>query len=157
IELATGTPEASGWPHADAALHALDQFGAPLTIVIDDFHLVTGEQAEDVLAYLVARLPEHVSIVVGTRTALLVDDARLAIVGDVLEIDADDLRFRTWEAEQLLEESYGFLLRPDDVARLTRSVGGWAAGFQLFRLAARDKPPAEQRRLARQASTRSPL
>ncbi|MEQ8439312.1 MAG: winged helix-turn-helix domain-containing protein [Ilumatobacter fluminis] len=157
IESAIGAAPGAAWLHADAALDALDAFEGPLAIVIDDFHLIAGGQAGDVLAHLVERLPAHVSIAVGTRIQPILDDARLQLMDDVLHIDADDLRFRTWEAEQLLDETWGFVLRPDDVARLTRSVGGWAAGFQLFRLAARDRTPAEQRRLARHASTRSRL
>lgn len=157
IEAATGAEPRPEWPHADAALDALDAIDGPLAIVIDDFHLIAGGQAGDVLAHLVGNLPAHVSIAVGTRVEPILDDARLQLMGDVLQIDADDLRFRTWEAERLLDETWGFVLRPDDVARLTRSVGGWAAGFQLFRLAARDRTPAEQRQLARHASTRSRL
>ncbi|MCB0969325.1 MAG: AAA family ATPase, partial [Ilumatobacter sp.] len=157
IERTLGVDEAPWWPHADAALLALERLGRPVVVVIDDFHLIAGDQAGEVLEYMVPQLPEGVSFAIGARVAPTLDDARLALMDDVLEIDADDLRFRTWEAERLLDESWGFLLRPDDVARLTRSVGGWAAGFQLFRLAARDRTPAEQRRLARHASTRSRL
>ena len=57
----------------------------------------------------------------------------------------DDLRFRTWEAERLLREVPA-PLPPEQVARLARRTEGWAAGLQLFQLAAR-RSPAEQLRL----------
>ncbi len=126
-----------------------------LILVLDDFHLLSGQPAEDVVAELLGALTHDVHIVIASRLPLSVDISALRLTDDVFEITADDLRFRTWEAELLLAESYDLLLRPDDVARLTRQVAGWAAGLQLFHLVARGKPPSEQRRLIQTASTRS--
>jgi len=157
IERAFDLPPAARWTSANDIVSCLDALDRPTVIVIDDVHLVRGTTAEQILADVVQRLPAGCSLVVGSRSMPHLRTARLELMDEVLVIGTDDLRFRTWEAEQLLGEIHGLLLGPDDVARLTRRVGGWAAGFQLFQLAARDKSPAEQRRLAGHASILSPL
>jgi DNA-binding SARP family transcriptional activator len=146
------------WTSYLDVLHHLEGLGPEqLVIVLDDFHLIAGQPAEALVAQILRQLPPNVRVAIGSRLPPGFDITQLRLTGNVLEIDADDLRFRTWEAEHLLDETYGMLLRPDDVARLTRQVAGWAAGFQLFHLAARGKSPPEQRRLIRTASTRSVL
>ncbi|MGD9997632.1 MAG: BTAD domain-containing putative transcriptional regulator, partial [Ilumatobacteraceae bacterium] len=59
----------------------------------------------------------------------------------------DDLRFRTWEADRLFREHYDMILGPADVAMLITRTEGWAAGLQLYRLAARHQPLDARRRL----------
>ena len=153
-----GIVDGEPWTSYLDVLHHLEHLGPePLVIVLDDFHLIAGQPAEALVAQILRQLPPTVRIAIGSRLIPGFDTTQLRLTDDVLEIDADDLRFRTWEAEHLLDETYGMLLRPDDVARLTRQVAGWAAGFQLFHLAARGKSPPEQRRLIRTASTRSGL
>lgn len=146
------------WTSYLDVLQHLERLGPePLVIVMDDFHLIAGQPAEALVAQVLRQLPPHVHVAIGSRLVPNFDITQLRLTDDVLDIDADDLRFRTWEAEHLLDETFGLLLRPDDVARLTRQVAGWAAGLQLFHLAARGKSPPEQRRLIRTASTRSVL
>jgi DNA-binding SARP family transcriptional activator len=137
----------------------LQEFGSDrrLVVVVDDLHTVRGRPADEALARLVEYLPDHVHVVVGTRALPSFDLTALRLDGRLLEIGADDLRFRTWETEQLLSELYRLDLGPEDVARLTRRVEGWAAGLQLYHLAVRNKPPREQRRLIDVASSRSTL
>ena len=147
---------ADGWTTPAAAASALEQIGPDgLTIVLDDLHALRATPAETALERLLDYLPPHVHVAASSRTNPAFDLMRLRLTGDLLEVGADDLRFRTWEAEQLLRDLYGALLAPEDVARLTRRVEGWAAGFQLYHLASRSKPPAEQRRLIDVVSSRS--
>ena len=72
---------------------------------------------------------------------------RFKVAGELLEIGVDDLRFRSWEVEQLYRDFYGQPLPPEELATLTRRTEGWAAGLQLFHLATQGKPPSERRRL----------
>ena len=126
-------------------------------VVIDDLHEIRGRPAEAAVARLIVDAPDHVGLAIGTRTMPSFDVTRLRLTGELLEIGPDDLRFRTWEAERLLNEVCGLRLSPEDVARLTQRIEGWAAGLQLFHLAVRHKSPSEQRRLIGVASSRSSL
>jgi DNA-binding SARP family transcriptional activator/ribosomal protein S15P/S13E len=149
---------AGGWASVDDAAVALDHWqGRRAALVIDDLHALRGTPAEALVERLVDYLPPHVRVAAASRTLPSFDLTRLRLNGHLLHIGADDLRFRTWEAEQLFRDVYHLPLAPEDLARLTRRVEGWAAGLQLYHLAARSKPPAEQRRLIDLVSSRSRL
>ena len=150
--------EVAGWLTIDDAIHGFEAAAdRPIVVVIDDLHEIRGRPAEAAVARLIVDAPDHVGLAIGTRTMPSFDVTRLRLTGELLEIGPDDLRFRTWEAERLLNDVCGLRLSPEDVARLTQRIEGWAAGFQLFHLAVRHKPPAEQRRLIGVASSRSSL
>ena len=55
--------------------------------------------------------------------------------GELEQLDGEDLRFRSWEVEELFRTVYQRPLSPEAAAALTRRTGGWAAGLQLFHLA----------------------
>ena len=139
---------------ADAAL-AMHDLAAPLAIVDDDVHRLAGTPAERGLADLIGAIPDHVHVVLAGRRRPQFDLESLDLAGQVLSVDGDELRFRTWEAERLFREQYGTFLPPDDVARVARQVDGWAAGLQLFHLASRGRDPAAQRQLIDQMHGRN--
>jgi DNA-binding SARP family transcriptional activator len=148
----------AGWVTIDDAIHGFQAIDdRPIVVVIDDLHEIRGRPAEAAVARLIVDAPDHIGLAIGTRTMPTFDVSRLRLSGELLEIGPDDLRFRTWEAERLLNEVCGLRLSPEDVARLTQRIEGWAAGLQLFHLAVRHKPPSEQRRLIGVASSRSSL
>lgn len=117
----------------------------PLLVCLDDVHLLEGSEAEAALGDLVARLPERWRLVMASRVSLGFDLSRMRVAGDVVDIGPDDLRFRTWEVEELFRDVYGEPLVPEDVAVLARRTSGWAAYLQLFFLATARKPHAERR------------
>ena len=70
--------------------------------------------------------------------------------GSLIEIGADELRFRSWEVERLFRDFYQETFGPTDLAALARRTDGWAAGLQLFHLATKGKPLQVQRKVLRQ-------
>lgn len=135
------------WRTVDDALHALDRTVTDgLVLVVDDLHVVSGTAAEHALGRLASLLPRSVTLVAASRSEPAFDLSRFRLAGDVLDIDGDDLRFRTWEVERLFRDVYNEPLRPEDQAALARRTRGWAAGLQLFHLATRGQPASERRR-----------
>ena len=116
-------------------------------LCIDDLHALLGTAAENELERLVEHLPAGVRILAATRRRPDINLSRLLVAGSLLELDSDDLRFRSWEVEELFRDVYGEPLPPGDLAVLARRTEGWAAGLQLFHLACRGRSPAERRRL----------
>ena len=92
-------------------------------------------------------LPDGVRVLAATRRRPDINLPRLLVAGDLLELHPDDLRFRSWEVEELFRDIYGEPLPPGDLAVLARRTEGWAAGLQLFHLACRGRSPAERHRL----------
>jgi DNA-binding SARP family transcriptional activator len=146
-EVALGTLPAGAWERADDACDALERAGSPLTLSIDDLHVLRGTAAESELERLVERLPAGVRLLAGTRRRPDINLPRLLVGGSLLELNPDDLRFRSWEVEELFRDVYHEPLPPGDLAVLARRTEGWAAGLQLFHLACRGRAPAERRRI----------
>ena len=129
--------------------------GEHVLIVIDDLHAVTGGSAEGTIERLGCRIPSWVTLMAGSRCVPNFDLSRLRVSGELLEVGPDDLRFRSWEVEELFRSFYGELLSPEEVAELTRRTEGWPAGLQLYHLAIQGRSVAERRRLLRSLGSRS--
>ena len=140
---------AGGWASVDDAVVALEALrpSGPALIVIDDFHALEGTAAEAAFARFVDFAPAWLSPLVATRVAPGLNLTRLRLAGDLLELGPDDLRFRSWEVEQLFRDVYHDPVPPADLAVLARRTEGWAAGLQLFHLATRGRSATERRRL----------
>ena len=136
------TPE-----EAVAALETYTRSGERrLLLVIDDFHLLHGTEAQREVGLLVDYAPAGLAVVIASRARPEFDVSRRRLSGTVIEVGPDDLRFRSWEVERLFHDVYGEPLPPEDLAALTRRTEGWAAGLQLFHLATAGKPTPERRR-----------
>lgn len=134
-------------PTIGSLCEALAGPGPAVLVVIDDAHLFEGSDAEAALASLIQRAPARMRLVLASRVSPDIDLSRLRVSGKLVEIGPEDLRFRTWEVEELFRDVYGDPLLPEDVAALARRTGGWAAYLQLFFLATARKPQTERRRM----------
>ncbi len=128
-----------------------------LLVVIDDFHMAIDSPAERLVEGLADEALEGIAILLASRSEPGINVSRRRVEGRILEIDTDDLRFRTWEVEKLFSDFYDTRLSPEDVASLARRTDGWAACLQLFRLATEGKPPAKRRQVLDSLHTRSRL
>jgi len=131
----------------DTFLRELGSMPADSTaLVFDDVHLV--DEAADVktiLRELLARSPERMSFVFASRREPPIRLARLRALGEVAELDTDDLRFDAAETERLFSETYALRLEPAVLAELNRRTEGWAASLQLVRAAIHDRNPSQVR------------
>ena len=139
---------ARGWTSVEGASHALEQVAAGrILLVIDDLHVLESSPAERALERFIDYLPASVAVLIGSRSEPGFNLSRRRVSGGLLEIDADDLRFRSWEVERLFRDFYDVAVGPEEIARLARRTEGWAAGLQLFHLATTGKSPAERSRI----------
>ena len=115
-------------------------------LIIDDLHEITGTPAERALESFISLRPRRIRVVLGSRRAPRINTSRMLVSGDLMQLDGDDLRFRSWEVEQLFRAVYATPLSPEAAAALTRRTGGWAAGLQLFHLATAQLTRTERER-----------
>ncbi|MEO1061955.1 MAG: LuxR C-terminal-related transcriptional regulator [Actinomycetota bacterium] len=109
-------------------VNTLDAAHDPLVVVIDDYHLIDNPAIHAGLERLIERCPEHIRIVIATRTDPLFRVGRLRVRGQLTEIRAGDLRFDAHEASDLLDTP---LLDQDMLHELCDRTEGWAAGLVL--------------------------
>ena len=141
---------AQGWRTMEEAASALERWsGARMLLVVDDLHTIAGSEAESALERFIDYAPVSVLTVVASRSVPAFNLSRLRISGALAEISGEDLRFRSWEVENLFRDFYREPLPPVELAELARRTEGWAAGLQLFHLATSGKASAERSRILR--------
>ena len=129
------------------ALGGADREGDPALVVVDDLHVIAGTPGERLIDDFVRNLPGAAVLVAAGRRPPAFDVSRLRVSGDLHEIGAGDLRFRSWEVDQLFRDVYEVALTPAELLELARRTGGWAAGLQLFHVATRGMPASDRRKV----------
>jgi LuxR family maltose regulon positive regulatory protein len=117
--------------------------GAPVTIVLDDLHLVTEPAILDGLAYVLRNATPALHFVMSSRMDPLLPLHRYRLAGELTEIRADDLAFSVSESGAVLAH-HGITLTAGALRRLTGRTEGWAAGVRLAALSLDGHPDPEQ-------------
>ncbi len=132
---AGGSIWSSVLPRIGGMIAAADQ----IVLVLDDAHLVTDSDSEEVLAFLAEHVSEGSTLVLSSRVeSAFVSKLRATI--PLLEISANDLALTPREAELLLR-SAGVRVSDEERAALITKTEGWAAALYLATLSLK-KPVA---------------
>lgn len=102
----------------------------PLTLVLDDLHLLTEPGTLKGLDFILRNAGSGLRVVVTSRMDPLLPLHRYRVAGQLTEIRADDLAFSAAEASLLLAQ-HGSTLTADSLESLTQRTEGWAAGLRL--------------------------
>src|SRR5215211_1971473 len=149
VEPGAGTValEALGGPSVElervvvpSLVNDLATVGAPLVLVLDDYHLITNAICHQTLEGFLDHLPAEVHVVLSTRLDPPLSLARMRASGELAELRVGELQFTGEEAAALLNGSMGLALAAEDVARLAERTEGWAAGLVLAGLSLRGRP-----------------
>jgi LuxR family maltose regulon positive regulatory protein len=120
-----------------ALVNDLAVLAHPLTLVLDDYHLITTPEIHTSLAFLLDHLPRSLQLVVATREDPPLALARLRARGQLSEIRAADLRFSAEETATFFNQVHQLALEPADVATLVQRSEGWATALRLTLLSLR--------------------
>ena len=140
-------PSRTGRDHDDefllrltAALAAQDP---PVTLVLDDLHLLTDPGVLKGLDFMLRNTGSALRVVVTSRVDPLLPLHRYRLAGQVTEIRASDLAFSITEAGLLLAQ-HGSTLTADSLESLTQRTEGWAAGLRLAAISLSTHPDPGQ-------------
>jgi LuxR family maltose regulon positive regulatory protein len=109
-------------------------------LVLDDYHVIEATEVHDAVTFLLEHLPDHLRLLIATRSDPPLPLARLRTRGQLTELRAADLRFTPEEAQEFLNRVMGLDLTADDVRALEDRTEGWIAGLQLAALSLRGIP-----------------
>ena len=118
--------------------------GKQWIVVFDDYHVITASEVHEAVTFLLDHLPDHLHLVMATRSDPALPLARLRSRGQLSELRAAELRFTPAEAGEFLTRVMGLELTAADVDALEDRTEGWIAGLQLdalslHRIADRDE------------------
>ena len=123
-----------------AALAAQDP---PVTLVLDDLHLLTDPTVLNGLDYVLRNTGAGLRLLVTARMNPALPLHRRRLAGELTEIGASDLAFTVAEAGELMAR-HGCTLTADSLASLIRRTEGWAAGLRLAAMSMRTHPDPDQ-------------
>lgn len=130
-------------PHTDVVVatlvNALNAATGTVVLVLDDYHTIDAAPIHRGVTRLLERLPPQLRVVIASRADPPLPLGRLRARGQLVEVRADDLAFRTEEAGALLHDVAGVALGEPAIAALTDRTEGWVAGLQLAGLSLRDR------------------
>lgn len=129
--------------HYEAAVTALinelttrDDINEPLTIVLDDFHVISDTLLLQQFAYLIDFLPTNINIIITTRFEPQLPISRWSVKNWVDKIYAADLVFSIDESTYFLNAYMGLALNDQQISMIVRKTEGWVAAIQLAALSA---------------------
>ncbi|NUM46905.1 MAG: helix-turn-helix transcriptional regulator, partial [Anaerolineales bacterium] len=111
----------------------------PLTLILDDYHVIENQVIHKGLMFLLDHLPAQLRLLLATRGDPPFALARLRARGQLAEIRIADLAFTPDETRVLFNEKMGLEICEEDVAALDARTEGWAAGLQLAALSLQGK------------------
>ena len=115
----------------------------PVTLMVDDLHLLTGPTVLNELDFVLRNARPGLRLVVSSRADPMLPLHRYRLTGELAEIRAGDLAFSTAEAGLLLAQ-HGSSLSADSLRCLTRRTEGWAAGLRLAAMSLDTHPDPDQ-------------
>ncbi len=115
-------------------INEIAAFQDQLSLVLDDYHLITAQSIHEALTFLLDHLPPQMRVIITTRADPPLPVARLRTRDQLTELRAGDLRFTPGEAAAFLNDRMGLKLSTDDIAALEARTEGWVAGLQLAAL-----------------------
>jgi len=130
--------------HRYGLAHLAEEIAArpePVTLVLDDLHQADDPEVVAGLEFLLRHTAGRLRLVVAGRTDPGLALRRWRLSGELTEIRAVDLAFRSDELADLFA-AYGLPLSPDEGRRLLSRTEGWAAGLRFAALARAGHPDA---------------
>ncbi|MBC3195302.1 LuxR C-terminal-related transcriptional regulator [Pseudomonas poae] len=109
--------------------------GAPLLLVLDDYHLAQGPVLDRCLQFFLNHLPDGLVVLVTSRQRPDWHLARLRLSRHLLELNEQDLRLTHAESLAVLDH-HSSSLRGEALENLIRRSEGWVAGLRFWLLAA---------------------
>lgn len=122
----------------DVALEIMDQLAAhpaPFALFLDDFEAVQEPTVLRLVREILENLPRRGQLVIGSRGLPDLGLGRLRARGQLLEIDAAQLRFSLPETTEFLTQRRQLALPEEDLSQLQRKTEGWIAALWLASVA----------------------
>lgn len=124
----------------DDLINDLAGLDAPLTLALDDYHVIGQPAIHEALNYLVEHQPPNLHLLLLSRTDPPLPLPRLRVRGQMTELRSHDLRFTAGEARQFFGLAPRLSLADESLRALNERTEGWVAGLQLAALALQHQP-----------------
>lgn len=105
-----------------------------IVIVLDDFHVIDNVSIHRTLTSWIDYLPQHIHLILISRSEPALPLSRLRARGQLLEISMTDLQFQFDEIEVLCNRHLRLGLSLPEIVMLMERTEGWVIGMKLAAL-----------------------
>jgi LuxR family maltose regulon positive regulatory protein len=101
-------------------------------LFLEDYHWLSASRIHQTVAYFLRHAPSHCHVVITTRTEPPLPLATLRAQNQLVEIDAEALRFDMQEIQAFLDSTTPGVLEFSDVQLLQSKTEGWPAALRII-------------------------
>jgi LuxR family maltose regulon positive regulatory protein len=101
-------------------------------LFLEDYHWLNASRIHQTVTYFLKHAPSHCHVVLTTRTEPPLPLATLRAQNQLIEIDAEALRFDMQETQAFLDSTEPGVLELPDVQLLQRKTEGWPAALRII-------------------------
>lgn len=109
-------------------------YGGEVFLFLDDFHCIADPAIHAAMSFVIRHAPPNFHLVLLGRGEPPLPLAKLRAGGDLVELDATELRFDLDETRRFLEKSHPGALDAANVRTLHATTEGWAAALRIASL-----------------------
>ncbi len=113
-------------------------------LALDDYHLLSGQAVNGLLAELLRHPPRAMHLALATRSDPALPLTSLRARSQVVEIRRQDLRFTLDEVREYIQQALQQAIDEDIVAVLHDKTEGWVTGLVLAILSSRHAPDSDE-------------
>lgn len=103
-------------------------------LMLDDFDMIQNDEVLTMVQQIIHNLPPGIRVAIALRRVPELKLGKMRVQRELVEIDAEQLRFSLEESEQFLRQVDNHDLDDADIQYLQTSTEGWIAGLQLSTL-----------------------
>ncbi len=120
-------------------INELSELPRNAVFVLEDYHLVHDREVHELISALVSRWPQHILLVISSRSDPPLPLPEWRGRGYLAEIRAEKMRFTDEEAEAFLTSEIGVALPDHVTGDLLSLTEGWITGLKLAAISIRDR------------------
>lgn len=104
---------------------------SPMTLVLEDYHLIQSDSIHQAMFFLLQNLPAPLQIAITSRQELPFSTATLLARGEMLILDVSSLRFTRHETSLFAKDLLHLDLSAEELDELEKKTDGWVTSLQL--------------------------
>lgn len=124
-----------------AIVNNVASMGGELHLMLDDYHHVEDPRAHQLVQKLLDHCPGNLHIAIASRALPPLSVGRLRVMGQVAEIECNDLPFSRSETRAFLDQNaHGLKLESEEIGLIHDQTNGWPASVQLVAIMLKNRP-----------------
>lgn len=112
----------------------IDRFGQEVTLILDDYEKISSPVIHGLIEFLLIHIPRNLHVVIAGRIDPKLPVSALRARDQLVEIDADALRFDITDTHAFFADSVALELSADETQTIYDITEGWVVGLQIAAL-----------------------